>query len=137
MTELEKLQERNKQLEAATSSSSSMVAAPPPTTTPSVKEANNEIVNERLNVRINTSAEPPEAASSTSPSTLEGRMVDVEVNVRGESSQIDILIRLLEFLSKHQNLNLISMEANTLLAHSTSFNRITFRLRVEVCSFLT
>ncbi|XP_028774225.1 putative transcription factor bHLH041 [Neltuma alba] len=120
MAETEKLRERNKWLEAATSSSS-MAAVPP-----AVKEASgddHEIVNERLNVRT-ISREP-----ASSPS--EERIVDLEVTVRGQSSQVDILIRLLGFLKQDQNLSLISMEANTHLAHATSFNRITVRLRVE------
>ncbi|XP_054821040.1 putative transcription factor bHLH041 [Prosopis cineraria] len=122
MAEIEKLRERNKQLEvAATSSSSSSMAA-----RPVAKEASDdhEIFNERLNVRI--SHELSESSSSE-----QERIADLEVTVRGQSSQVDILIRLLEFLKQDQNLSLISMEANTYLAHANSFNRITIRLRVE------
>ncbi|KAK4257792.1 hypothetical protein QN277_007331 [Acacia crassicarpa] len=126
MTEIKKLRERNKQLEGTTITTSSSVAAAMKETS---GDDDHEIVNERLNVRISSSGEqPPESSSSLQ----EGRMVDLEVTVRGPNSQVDILIRLLGFLKQDQSLSLISMEANTHIAHATSFNRISIRLRVEV-----
>ena len=80
--------------------------------------------NERLSVRV---SDVPESSSS------QERMVDLQVAARGQSSQVDILVRLLESLKELQNVNLISMETNTRTADGTALNQVTLRLRIEVC----
>ncbi|KAI9112590.1 hypothetical protein K1719_016513 [Acacia pycnantha] len=128
MAEIAKLRERNKQLEGVTITRSSSMAAAPAAVKETSGDGDHEIANERLNVRISSSGQQPPESSSSS----EGRIVDLEVTVRGQNSQVDILIRVLGFLKQDQSLSLISMEANTHIAHATSFNRISVRLRVEV-----
>ncbi|KAF7806732.1 putative transcription factor bHLH041 [Senna tora] len=117
MAEIEKLRERNKQLEESSSSSSIMAAPPSSKEAKASSDHNHEVIipNERLSVRV---SHEPESSSS------EERIIDLDVTVRGQNSQVDVLIRLLGFLRQQdQNLSLISMEANTHLAHETSFNR--------------
>ncbi|XP_061374637.1 putative transcription factor bHLH041 [Gastrolobium bilobum] len=77
--------------------------------------------NERLNVQV---SHVPESSSS------QERMVDLHVSVRGQISQVDILIRLLEFLKQDQHLNLVSMGENTHIAEGNSLHQLTFRLRI-------
>ncbi|XP_057419005.1 putative transcription factor bHLH041 [Lotus japonicus] len=76
---------------------------------------------ERLHVQV---SDVTEASSSQ-----EGRMIDLQVTLRGDSSQVDLLIRLLEFLKLVQNVTLISMDTNTYIIQGTTINRLTFRLR--------
>ncbi|GLT98689.1 hypothetical protein SLE2022_161820 [Rubroshorea leprosula] len=90
------------------------------------KEAAKEVIetnssNERMNVRIVHALE----------STSEERFVDLRISVRGECSVMDMLIRLLEFLRLDRNVNLMSMEANTIAAEPGPLNNINFRLRIE------
>ncbi|CAJ1941669.1 unnamed protein product [Sphenostylis stenocarpa] len=63
-------------------------------------------------------------------SSSEGRMVDLQVIVRGENSQVVVLIRLLEFLERIQNVSLISTNTNTLITGGTKINELTFRLKI-------
>lgn len=82
---------------------------------------------ERLHVQV---SDVTEASSSQ-----EGRMIDLQVTLRGDSSQVDLLIRLLEFLKLVQNVTLISMDTNTYIIQGTTINRLTFRLRsIQVCN---
>ncbi|KAG5116732.1 hypothetical protein JHK84_042845 [Glycine max] len=78
--------------------------------------------NERLSVRI---SHVPESSSS------EERMVELQVNVRGQVSQTDLLIRLLKFLKLAHHVSLVSMDANTHIAEgNNALHQLTFRLRI-------
>ncbi|CAJ1975797.1 unnamed protein product [Sphenostylis stenocarpa] len=78
--------------------------------------------NEGLSVRV---SHVPESSSS------QERMVDLHVNVRGQVSQVDLLICLLEFLKRDRNLSLVSMDASTHIAEGNNVLRqLTFRLRI-------
>ncbi|KAH1209399.1 hypothetical protein AAZX31_15G162500 [Glycine max] len=78
--------------------------------------------NERLSVRI---SHVPES------STSEERMVELQVNVRGQVSQTDLLIRLLKFLKLAHHVSLVSMDANTHIAEgNNALHQLTFRLRI-------
>ena len=115
IAEIEKLNIRNQQLTTLLSYKEV-----------SVQETNVSSSNERLDVGV---SHVPESSSS------EERMVDLQVIVRGESSQADIVIRLLELLKRVQNVSLVSMVANTHVTEGTAINQINFRLRiVEVCT---
>lgn len=85
--------------------------------------------NERLVVWV---SHVPESSSS------EEQMVDLQVNVRGQVSQIDLLIRLLEFLKRAQQVSLVSMDANTHIiagGNNSALHQLTFRLRIiQVCT---
>jgi len=83
--------------------------------------------NERLGVRV---SHVPESSSS------QDRMVNLEVNVRGQVSQIDLSICLLEFLKRCLNVSLVSMDANTHIAEgNNALHQLTFRLRIiQVCA---
>ncbi|CAL0320291.1 unnamed protein product [Lupinus luteus] len=107
MAEIEKLSKRNQELV-------SLVAT---------KESNTEKTkasfssNERWNVQVSHVAQS---------SSSHERMVDLHVNLRGQVSQVDILIRLLEFLKHAQNVILISMGAT----QGNDLHQLTFRLRI-------
>lgn len=85
--------------------------------------------NERLSVRI---SHVPESSSS------EERMVELQVNVRGQVSQTDLLIRLLKFLKLAHHVSLVSMDANTHIAEgNNALHQLTFRLRIiQVCIYI-
>ena len=113
--QIEKLSKRNQQLEAVL----------PGKETSKTEEAKISLSsNERLSVRV---SHVPGSSSSGE------RMVDLQVAVRGQSSQVDILIRLLEFLKQDRNVNLVSLDANSHMAEGTALNQVTLRLRIEVC----
>lgn len=77
---------------------------------------------ERLDVRV----------THISESTSEQRIIDLVVNLRGESPILDTVItRILEFLRQVTDVSLISIEASTHTAESTSFNRVILRLNIE------
>ncbi|CAK9144133.1 unnamed protein product [Ilex paraguariensis] len=78
---------------------------------------------ERLGVQITNVAE--------STSSSETRMVDLQVTARGESSMVDLVIRILEFLKGVKNVSLISVEANTQMVESSPVNRVVLRLKIE------
>ncbi|TKY54474.1 dimerization protein [Spatholobus suberectus] len=111
MDEIEKLNVRNRQLMTVLSTKEAT----------STEENKGSYSNERLSVRVSHESES---------SSSKQRMVDLQVTVRGESSQVDILIRLLEFLERVQNVNLISMDANNHVTGGTTINQLTFRLRI-------
>ncbi|TKY54475.1 dimerization protein [Spatholobus suberectus] len=111
MDEIEKLNIRNQQL---------MTVLPAKEAT-STEENKGSSSNERLSVRVSHVLES---------SSSEEQMVDLQVTVRGESSRVDVLIRLLEFLERVQNVNLISMDANNHITGGTAINQLTFRLMV-------
>ncbi|KAK7329680.1 hypothetical protein VNO77_23855 [Canavalia gladiata] len=87
----------------------------------SIEENKANPSNERFNVGVwhvldsNSSQEPT---------------VDLQVTVRGESSQLHILIRLLEFIKTVQNVSLISMGSNDYITEGTVINQVTLRLRI-------
>jgi len=68
-------------------------------------------------------------------SSLEERMVELQVKVRGQVSQTDLLIRLLEFLKLAHHVSLVSMDANTHIAEgNNALHQLSFRLRIiQVC----
>ncbi|KAE9608136.1 putative transcription factor bHLH family [Lupinus albus] len=107
MAEIEKLSKRNQELV-------SLLAT---------KECNIEKTktsfssNEKWNVQVSY---VPQSSSS------QERMVDLQVNLRGQVSQVDILIRLLEFLKQVQNVSFISMGAT----QGNDLHQLTFRLRI-------
>lgn len=110
--QVDKLSRRNQILEAQVSNKARETAA--------AASANAE---ERVQVRVSPLAE----------STSEWRVVDVGVTVRGECPTLDLVIRILEFLKRDDNLSLISVEANTqIAADSVSFNHVILRLRIQV-----
>ncbi|KAK7329015.1 hypothetical protein VNO77_23160 [Canavalia gladiata] len=113
MAEVDKLSKRNKEL-------TSLLPTKESTTAETIAKANLSS-NERLNVRV---SHVPESSSS------EERMVELQVNVRGQISQIDVLIRLLEFLNRAHHVNLVSMDANTHIAEGNALHQLTFRLRI-------
>lgn len=82
-----------------------------------------ESSNERLNVRV---THVPE-------STSEQHIIDLQVTLRGERPVVDMVIRILEFLKQVNNVTVMSMEASTHVAESTSFSRVILRLNIEVC----
>lgn len=81
--------------------------------------------NEKVNVRVSHVSE------STSE---EAQLIDLQVRLRTRSSAEDVLIRILEFLRRDNNVSLLSMEANSHFTDSSSTARVTLRLRVEVCN---
>ncbi|KAH8505230.1 hypothetical protein H0E87_012468 [Populus deltoides] len=77
---------------------------------------------QRLDVRV----------THVSESTSEQRIIDLVVNLRGESPILDTVItRILEFLRQVTDMSLISIEASTHTAESTSFNQVVLRLNIE------
>ncbi|RDX71719.1 putative transcription factor bHLH041, partial [Mucuna pruriens] len=115
MDEIERLNTRNQQLVT-------VLPGKEATATASTEEKSASSSNARLNVRV------LHVLESTSS-------VDLQVSVRGENSRVDVLIRLLEFLERVQNINLISMAANNHITGGIHINQLTFRLRIiEVCT---
>ncbi|GMP62842.1 hypothetical protein CsSME_00024791 [Camellia sinensis var. sinensis] len=90
------------------------------------KESSEEVSvlssNERVRVEVTHVAEL----------TLEeAQIIDLEVIVRGECNVLDLVMQTLEFLKQVNNVNLMSVEADTRLVESTSLNRVTLRLKIE------
>ncbi|XP_019414480.1 PREDICTED: putative transcription factor bHLH041 [Lupinus angustifolius] len=107
MVEIEKLSLRNQELVSLVATKES--------STQETKASFSS--NERLNVRV---SHIPQSNSS------EERMVELKVNLRGQVSQVDILIGLLEFLKQTQNVSLISMEAT----QGNALHQLNFTLRI-------
>jgi len=80
----------------------------------------------RLNVRVWHVSES---------SSSEEQMVELRVTVREQSCHIDVLISILEFLERIQNVTLISTNTNLHITEGgTTIDELTFRLRIiEVC----
>ncbi|XP_051131827.1 putative transcription factor bHLH041 [Andrographis paniculata] len=58
-----------------------------------------------------------ETAQVSSSSNSEARLLEMRITVRGEdSSMLDLVIRLLEFLKQQRNLSLMSIESNTAMS---------------------
>ncbi|XP_031275472.1 putative transcription factor bHLH041 isoform X1 [Pistacia vera] len=64
-------------------------------------------------------------------STSEERIVDLRVSVTAECSMVDLIIRILELLKRVNDVSLVSMEASTRTAESSSSNHVIFRLRIQ------
>ncbi|KAF9680451.1 hypothetical protein SADUNF_Sadunf06G0122500 [Salix dunnii] len=78
--------------------------------------------NEKLDVRV----------THISESTSEQRIIDLVLNLRGESPILDMVItRILEFLRQVTDVSLMSIQASTHTAESNSFNRVVLRLSIE------
>lgn len=80
-----------------------------------------ESTSEKLNVWITDVGE----------SNSEARVVNLQVNVRGETSLLDLVIRLLDFLKHVENVSLISVEAEMRMAETIPVNRVVLRLRIQ------
>ncbi|KAK3210470.1 hypothetical protein Dsin_015176 [Dipteronia sinensis] len=118
--QIAELTERNKKLEAQLLPSASASASREAAAAAAAVEAVS--VNQRVDIRVTPVPE----------STSEDRIIDLGLTVTAESaSMLDLAIRILEFLKQVQNnVSLISMEANTRISESASFNHLTFRLRI-------
>ncbi|XP_027901948.1 putative transcription factor bHLH041 isoform X1 [Vigna unguiculata] len=113
MAEVDQLSKRNEGL-------TSFLPSKEPTTEESKARLS---PNERLSVRV---SHVPESSSS------QERMVELQVNVRAQVSQIDLSICLLEFLKQCLSVSLVSMDANTHIAEGNNnvIHQLTFRLRI-------
>ncbi|XP_057433625.1 putative transcription factor bHLH041 [Lotus japonicus] len=87
-------------------------------TTEGTKATLSSSSNERFSVQVSNVLES---------SSSEERTVDLQVNLRGQISQADVLIRLLEFLKQVHHVSLISMSTN---AEGNAIHQLTFRLRI-------
>ncbi|CAK8531955.1 unnamed protein product [Lathyrus sativus] len=114
MEEIEKLSKRNQELMSEKLTASN-------------KETMKFSSNERINVRVLH-------VSESSSSDDEPMVVDLQVNVIGQVSQVDMLIRLLEFLNQVHHVNLISMDATNSNSNIPQLHQITFRLRITQVS---
>ncbi|KAJ9183811.1 hypothetical protein P3X46_007618 [Hevea brasiliensis] len=110
--QVEELRKRNQKLEA-------QVQQLP---TKEVAEEGSESSNERIELRV------AHVSESTSE---EQRIIDLQVVLRGECPIQEILIRILEFLNQVNNVNVMSIEANTRTTESRSMNRVVLRLKIE------
>ncbi|KAL2960721.1 hypothetical protein AAZX31_17G052600 [Glycine max] len=115
MDEIEKLNMRNQQLMTVLSVKEATA------TSTEENKAKPSSSYERLNVGVSHVSES---------SSSEEQMVNLQVTVRGESCLVDLLIQLLEFLERVQNVNFVSMDANNHITGETAINQLTFRLRI-------
>lgn len=89
------------------------------------EEAGSSSFGERVSVEI-------AQVSSSSSSSSESRFLDLRVTVRGESSLLDLVGRLIEFLRGESGVSLSSMESNTRMLGSVAVHAVFMRLRIEV-----
>ncbi|KAG6431690.1 hypothetical protein SASPL_109772 [Salvia splendens] len=68
---------------------------------------------------------------SRSSSTSEARFLDLRVRVRGESSLLDLVSRVIEFLRGQSGVSLTSVESNTRLLDSVSVHAVIITLRIQ------
>ncbi|KAB2618351.1 transcription factor bHLH041 [Pyrus ussuriensis x Pyrus communis] len=82
--------------------------------------------NERVSLTVSR------VSTESSPDQDE-QIIDLQVILRSqESCTEDMVIRILEFLKRVENVSLMSMEANTWISESNSnINRVILRLRVD------
>ncbi|KAM7519634.1 hypothetical protein LguiB_018596 [Lonicera macranthoides] len=64
-------------------------------------------------------------------STSKSCVVNLEVNVRGECSMLDLVIRVLEFVKQVKNLSILSIQVKTRRVEASSIKRIILRLKIE------
>lgn len=70
-------------------------------------------------------------------STSESRLIELEVNARGDSILADLVTRLLEFMKEVENVIVMSIDARTqLLTTEAIANRVVLRLRIQVFIFI-
>lgn len=70
--------------------------------------------------------------SNVPESTSERQIIDLHIATRGETPLTNIVIGILEFLKRLDNVRVVSMEGNTQLTASSSINHLTLRLIIEV-----
>ncbi|KAI3754180.1 hypothetical protein L1987_53958 [Smallanthus sonchifolius] len=63
-------------------------------------------------------------------STSETRVVDLEVNVRGDLALGDLVARILQFMKQVENVTVMSIDARTRMPQTTT-NRVVLRLRIQ------
>ncbi|KAI9122853.1 hypothetical protein K1719_005742 [Acacia pycnantha] len=120
MAEIEKMTRGDHQQAKAQMKANKLLLREQETTTSSTS------TTERLSVRV----------SDVGGSSLsEERFMDLQVTVRGRgsyNSQVQILIRLLEFLKGVQGVSLVSVDANTHIAQEgAAINEATLTLKIE------
>ncbi|KAI3443622.1 hypothetical protein Pfo_000287 [Paulownia fortunei] len=102
----------------------------------------NQMLESQLSVQKSEASEDQVVGSSSaervsveiaqvSSSTSEARFLDLRVTVRGETSMLDLVIRLLEFLKQQRNVSLLSVESNTRMLESIPVHGIMLRLKIE------
>ncbi|KAM7515657.1 hypothetical protein LguiA_005240 [Lonicera macranthoides] len=64
-------------------------------------------------------------------STSKSCVVNLEVNVRGECSMLDLVIRVLEFVKQVKNLSILSIQVETRRVEASSIKRIILRLKIK------
>lgn len=70
--------------------------------------------------------------TQVSSSTSESRFLDLRVSVGAESSMLDLITRLIEFLKHQTNLSLLSLESNTTMP----VHVVMLRLKIIISPFL-
>ncbi|KAM7519631.1 hypothetical protein LguiB_018593 [Lonicera macranthoides] len=88
-------------------------------------EATNQEISGSSSERLEITVTKMEESSSKSC------VVNLEVNVRGECSMLDLVIRVLEFVKQVKNLSILSIQAETRIAEASSIKRIILRLKIE------
>ncbi|XP_043807650.1 putative transcription factor bHLH041 isoform X3 [Manihot esculenta] len=111
--QIDELSKRNQQLEAQIKQLPEKEVA---------QDAFQSSSNERVEVQVTNISE------STSE---EQRIIDLRVVLRGEYPIQDMVIRILEFLNQVNNVNAMSLEANTRTTESRSLNLVALRLKIE------
>ncbi|KAD6455083.1 hypothetical protein E3N88_09789 [Mikania micrantha] len=77
----------------------------------------------RINVRI----------TDFEDSTSDSREVNVEVNVRGDSKLMDLVVQMLKFMNQDENLSVMSIDAGTRMSNTDAYitNVVVLRLRIQ------
>ena len=66
-------------------------------------------------------------------STSDSRVVDLEVNARGNVILEDLVMRVLEFIKQVENVSIMSIDAGTRMSETEAIaNRVILRLRIQV-----
>ncbi|XP_042054939.1 putative transcription factor bHLH041 [Salvia splendens] len=79
---------------------------------------------ERISVEISR-------PSSSSSSSSEARFLDLRVRVRRESSLLDLVSRVIEFLRGQSGVSMTSVDSNTRMLDSVSVHAVIIRLRIQ------
>ncbi|XAR67152.1 hypothetical protein NMG60_11013602 [Bertholletia excelsa] len=120
--------QRNQSLEARLSpenevAENQLVGPEPSTERPREKQLMGERSNESPSVQLTR------VQDSTSEEAL---VMSLEVTMReGQSSLLDLMIRVLEFLKQVKNVGLLSVEGDTMVVDSSSISRGVFVLKIE------
>ncbi|KAD6452960.1 hypothetical protein E3N88_07665 [Mikania micrantha] len=66
-------------------------------------------------------------------STSDSREVNIEVNVRGNSKLMDLMVKMLEFMNQDENLSVMSIDAGTRMSNTEAYitNVVVLRLRIQ------